>query len=419
MNFFRHEAIGKHQSPVEVLEIAKRKGPIAILVVRYQLLQCVGDHKSILPPLQAELDVSLHTSVMLHELHQHQVDMVLALLLTLTQLEFLDTEPAAAIVRRKDAPVKAYGVTLFLDLLLQAGKAYFNLLVRLAIDCPMRFEELHFLLQCHYLPIKFFNTLLVGVPCGHGLDEVVVRLDPSQLEQQPGRCQNGAGESHAQSPIARDALRFLALSVRHRFLSLALWNSSCYAALSANRSAADHGFAGASGTLSTAFAISLRKNIVRPGRQHKKYWVTRMQSTAYYLWFKALHIAFMVTWFAGLFYLPRLFIYHAEADDVPGRSRFSLMEKRLYGIMTIGATLTALFGLALLWMNPALLARGWFQAKLLLLVAMIVYHFWCRHWIRRLETTSATQNTTGLRWFNEMPVIFLLGIVFLAVLKPA
>jgi protoporphyrinogen IX oxidase len=138
----------------------------------------------------------------------------------------------------------------------------------------------------------------------------------------------------------------------------------------------------------------------------------------YYLWFKALHIAFMVTWFAGLFYLPRLFIYHAEADDAPSRSRFSLMEKRLYAIMTIGATLTALFGIALLWMQPHLLYRGWFQAKLLLIVAMVAYHFSCRHWIRRLQSTSDIQPTRGLRWFNEIPVLFLLGIVVMAVVKP-
>jgi protoporphyrinogen IX oxidase len=144
-----------------------------------------------------------------------------------------------------------------------------------------------------------------------------------------------------------------------------------------------------------------------------------MEAPAYYPWFKALHIAFMVTWFAGLFYLPRLFIYHAEADDALGRSRFSLMEKRLYAIMTIGATLTALFGIALLWMNPSLLSRGWFQLKLLLLVAMIVYHFSCRQWIRRLAATSEIQPTKGLRWFNEIPVAFLLGLVMLAVVKPA
>src|SRR5690606_26080717 len=144
-----------------------------------------------------------------------------------------------------------------------------------------------------------------------------------------------------------------------------------------------------------------------------------MQAPAYYLWFKALHIAFMVTWFAGLFYLPRLFIYHAEADDDVSRSRFTLMETRLYAIMTIGATLTALFGVALAWMNLALLTRGWFQLKLLLLVAMVLYHLSCRHWIRRLAATSAIQPTKGLRWFNEIPVAFLLAIILLAVVKPS
>jgi len=144
-----------------------------------------------------------------------------------------------------------------------------------------------------------------------------------------------------------------------------------------------------------------------------------MQASAYYPWFKALHIAFMVTWFAGLFYLPRLFIYHAEADDDVSRSRFTLMETRLYAIMTIGATLTALFGVALAWMNLALLTRGWFQLKLLLLVAMVLYHLSCRHWIRRLAATSAIQPTKGLRWFNEIPVAFLLAIILLAVVKPS
>jgi protoporphyrinogen IX oxidase len=144
-----------------------------------------------------------------------------------------------------------------------------------------------------------------------------------------------------------------------------------------------------------------------------------MPAAGYYLCFKALHIAFMVTWFAGLFYLPRLFIYHAGADDSISRSRFSLMEKRLYAIMTIGAALTAVFGFALLWMNVDLLSRGWFRVKLLLLASMVVYHLRCRHWIRRLEGMATTMvSTKGLRWFNEIPVVFLLGIVLLAVMKP-
>lgn len=143
-----------------------------------------------------------------------------------------------------------------------------------------------------------------------------------------------------------------------------------------------------------------------------------MQLSTLYLWLKALHTAFMVTWFAGLFYLPRLFIYHSEATDDISRNRFTVMERRLLIIMSIGAVLTALFGFALLYFNPALLGREWFQAKLLLLVGMVVYHFRCMHWIQRLESGHLPDNTRWLRWFNELPTIFLLLIVGLAIIKP-
>ncbi len=138
----------------------------------------------------------------------------------------------------------------------------------------------------------------------------------------------------------------------------------------------------------------------------------------YYLWLKALHIAFMVTWFAGLFYLPRLFIYHAEAADEPGRRRFTVMEQRLFAITTIGAVLTAVFGLAMLWMNPSLLERGWLHLKLALVVGLIAFHVSCKVWIGRLERASQPQPSRGLRWFNEIPTVLLLAIVLLAVLKP-
>ncbi len=137
-----------------------------------------------------------------------------------------------------------------------------------------------------------------------------------------------------------------------------------------------------------------------------------------YLWLKALHVAFMVTWFAGLFYLPRLFIYHADAADDASRSRFSLMERRLFIIMSIGAVLTALFGFALLYFNRTLLYQGWFQIKLVLLGGMVVYHMRCRHWMQRLAAGNLPDNTRWLRWFNELPTIFLLVIVGLAIVKP-
>ncbi len=143
-----------------------------------------------------------------------------------------------------------------------------------------------------------------------------------------------------------------------------------------------------------------------------------MQLAPLFLWFKALHIAFMVTWFAGLFYLPRLFIYHAEAADPGSRRRFTLMEKRLFAIMTIGAVVTALFGLLLLVVNPGLLSTGWFQVKLFFLAAMVIYHWRCWRWITSLASATEPRGTKGLRWFNEIPVVFLLAIVLLAVLKP-
>lgn len=143
-----------------------------------------------------------------------------------------------------------------------------------------------------------------------------------------------------------------------------------------------------------------------------------MQIANAYLWSKALHVAFMVTWFAGLFYLPRLFIYHVEADDEPGRQRFTVMERRLFAIMTIGAVVTAVSGLALLAQNRALIDQGWFRLKLVLLAGMVVYHLRCLRWIGRLRDGQRPDDTRWLRWFNEIPVIFLLGIVCLAILKP-
>ena len=143
-----------------------------------------------------------------------------------------------------------------------------------------------------------------------------------------------------------------------------------------------------------------------------------MNILSFQLWFKALHIAFMVTWFAGLFYLPRLFIYHTEAIDPLSRQRFTLMERRLFVIMTIGAIMTMVFGILLFAINPSLLSQTWFHLKLVFLTAMVIYHWHCRQWIISLESTTETQESRKLRWFNEIPVIFLLAITLLAVLKP-
>lgn len=143
-----------------------------------------------------------------------------------------------------------------------------------------------------------------------------------------------------------------------------------------------------------------------------------MQLVTLYPWLKAIHIAFMVTWFAGLFYLPRLFIYHAEADDEISRTRFAVMERRLFAIMTIGAIITLVFGVLLIGARPTVFSEGWFHAKLALLIGLTVFHVLCWRWIGKLETGYRSAKTTNLRWFNEIPVFFLLAIIALAVAKP-
>jgi protoporphyrinogen IX oxidase len=136
------------------------------------------------------------------------------------------------------------------------------------------------------------------------------------------------------------------------------------------------------------------------------------------LWLKAFHIVFVVTWFAGLFYLPRLFIYHAAATDALGIERFQTMERRLFAIMTIGATLTLLFGLAMVAVTPALLATGWLRLKLALVAALIGYHIWCYRLMGDLRAGRNRHSSTWYRVFNEAPALLLIAIVILAVVKP-
>ena len=137
-----------------------------------------------------------------------------------------------------------------------------------------------------------------------------------------------------------------------------------------------------------------------------------------YLWLKALHIIFMVTWFAGLFYLPRLFIYHAEAKDDISHQRFLIMERKLFIIMSIGMVLTLLLGLALLAMNPSLMQMGWLKLKLLLVAGLIYYHFHNHKIHREFRDAECTRSSKWLRFYNEAPAIFLIVIIILAVVKP-
>ena len=133
---------------------------------------------------------------------------------------------------------------------------------------------------------------------------------------------------------------------------------------------------------------------------------------------KAFHIVFMVTWFAGLFYLPRLFVYHAQTSDTISLDRFIVMERRLFVMMTIGAVLTALFGVAMLISAPGLMYGGWLHAKLTLVALLIGYHVWCYRLVVAFREGRNRRSDRWLRIFNEIPSILLIGIVLLVVLKP-
>ncbi len=136
------------------------------------------------------------------------------------------------------------------------------------------------------------------------------------------------------------------------------------------------------------------------------------------LWLKSFHIVFVVTWFAGLFYLPRLFVYHAAAAERTLAERFAVMESRLFAIMTIGGALALGFGLAMVIAAPQYLTFGWLHLKLVLVAVLIVYHGWCYRLMRSLRLGRKTHSDRWYRVFNEVPGLLLIAIVLLAVLKP-
>ena len=137
------------------------------------------------------------------------------------------------------------------------------------------------------------------------------------------------------------------------------------------------------------------------------------------LWVKAFHIIFMVTWFAGLFYLPRLFVYHAMADDSTSIDRFKVMERKLFfGIMTPSAVFSILFGIWLFVYLPEYLNTNWMLMKIALVVLLIFYHIWCGILVKRFKQDQNQHSHIWYRWFNEAPVLVLIAIVILVVVKP-
>jgi len=133
---------------------------------------------------------------------------------------------------------------------------------------------------------------------------------------------------------------------------------------------------------------------------------------------KSLHLIFMVTWFAGLFYLPRLFVYHTQAGDRISIERFKLMERKLFwGIATPGGVLTVVFGLWL-WLAWFQDAGAWLHAKLVLVGVLAVYHIWCGKLMFDLRAERNAKSHVWFRWFNEFPVAILFAVVLLVVFKP-
>ncbi len=139
-----------------------------------------------------------------------------------------------------------------------------------------------------------------------------------------------------------------------------------------------------------------------------------------FLWLKAFHIIAVITWMAGIFYLPRLFVYHAASEDSVSIERFKVMERKLYrGIMNPSMMVAVALGIWMIALNADYyLSQGWMHAKLTLAVLMIGYHIYCGRLLRRFRDDRNERSHVFYRWFNEVPVFLLLGIVILVVVRP-
>jgi putative membrane protein len=133
------------------------------------------------------------------------------------------------------------------------------------------------------------------------------------------------------------------------------------------------------------------------------------------LWVKAFHIFFMVSWFAGLFYLPRLFVHHAMTDDEATSNRLKIMERKLFFFVTPWGVLTIVFG-TWLWLGYGF-SGTWLMLKIALVCLLVVYHIICGIFMIDFRDDKNKRSDVFYRWFNELPVFLLIGIVFLTVLK--
>ncbi len=155
-------------------------------------------------------------------------------------------------------------------------------------------------------------------------------------------------------------------------------------------------------------------------------WLRSLGINMPYLYLKSLHIIFVVSWMAGLFYIVRLFIYHTEANEKPEpekailKKQFEVMEAKLWNIITTPAMILAVVaGIGMIYINPGLLKADWMLVKLAFVVGLLLYHFKCRHIIKQLKQGQATWTSTQLRFWNELATVFLVAITFTVVLKSA
>jgi putative membrane protein len=138
-----------------------------------------------------------------------------------------------------------------------------------------------------------------------------------------------------------------------------------------------------------------------------------------YLWLKTIHIVAMTAWFSGLFYLPRLFVYHAMSVDEISVERFKIMERKLYyGITWPSAIITSIFGVWMLTVSTGLLQQPWLHIKLTLVLLLWCYHLLCGFYLKQFANNNNNNTHIFFRWFNEVPVIFLVAIVWLVIFKP-
>ena len=139
-----------------------------------------------------------------------------------------------------------------------------------------------------------------------------------------------------------------------------------------------------------------------------------------FLWLKAFHIIAVITWMAGIFYLPRLFVYHADAQDTVSKERFKIMERKLYrGIMNPSMMIAVTLGIGMIALNADYyMSQGWMHAKLTLVALLIAYHIYCGRLLRVFRDDKNQRSHVFYRWFNEVPVFLLLGIVILVVVRP-